>query len=93
MTGNDESRIAQLEQRIEKLESLLKKEVARLDKYNNEAEEGFDHYVTLHSDEHNQISKMVWPAYAKTHPEAINTLIKIDEMLGKPKDGGSDPQP
>jgi thymidylate synthase ThyX len=93
MTGNDETRIAQLEQRIEKLESLLKKEVARLDKYNKEAEKGFDHYVTLHRNEHHELANMIWPAFAKTHPGYVDDLLKFDEILGKPKDDGSDPQP
>jgi hypothetical protein len=88
MTGNEDARIAALEQRIEKLEALLKQEVARLDKYNDEAYEGFDHYVTLHGQEHGELSKMIWASYAKTHPDYVTTLLKLDKIIGKPKDDG-----
>jgi hypothetical protein len=86
-------RIAALEQKVARLEALLTKEVARIDKTVTDLDGGCDEYITRHRNEHNELSKMIWPAYAKTHPEYVVTLLKCDEILGKGSDDGNDPQP
>lgn len=93
MDDENALRIAALEQKVAALEALLTKEVARLDKRITDDDESVGHYIDMHDRHHDELSKMIWPAYAKTHPEYVTTLLKFDEILGKPKDDGSDPQP
>jgi len=93
MTNNHEIRIAELERQIESLQTLLNNADARLNKRIAEQEEGMDYYIELHGREHSKMSKMLWAAYCKTHPEVVGTLIECDKILGHPADDGSDPQP
>jgi len=86
-------KFAKLENEIECLRALLNKEIARLDKRTNDCEDGIGGYIEQHRNEHFELSKMIWAAYTKTHPEYVATLLKCDEILGKSSDDGSDPQP
>lgn len=92
---NDENalRIAALEQQVAALQALLTKEVARLDKRMKDSDEGFEYYADKIDRHHAEIARMLIPAYYKTHPEALATLMECDRILGQPKDDGSDPQP
>jgi hypothetical protein len=92
---NDESalRIAALEQKVAALEALLAQEVARLDKRIQVDQDGVGYYIDKHGRHHAEIARMLIPAYYKTHPEAVATLMECDKILGQPKDDGSDPQP
>ncbi len=92
---NDENalRIAALEQKVAALEALLTKEVARLDKRITDDEEGTCYYIEKHGVEQRELADKVWLSFSKTHPEYFNTLNRCEEILGKPKDDGSDPQP
>jgi len=83
------NRFVELENKI----VSLQREIARLEAYVKDGEGGFDKYVTNHQEKHLEMSRMLWAAYAKTHPEFVTTLLKFDEILGRPKDDGGDPQP
>lgn len=73
-TQNYEKRIAELEAKLEKVQTHFDKEVARLTKKISDCEEGMGYYIEKHGKEHCQLLKMVWPAYYKTCPEYIASL-------------------
>ena len=81
---NDQERIAFLERRIEELEARLAKEIARLDDYDKSFLdlESFEKYVMNHCREHGELSRMIYPAFYKTHPEALSTMLEVENILG-----------
>jgi hypothetical protein len=99
MTASDHERIGILEQRIDELEKLLISEVARLDKANKQAEEGFCAYDDQARSELGQIygfiretDRLARGAFYKTHPEVLRDIISAEKITGASKDDGNDPQ-
>jgi hypothetical protein len=40
-----------------------------------------------------ETDRVAHAAFYKTHPNVLRDIIKAEEITGKPKDDGSDPQP
>jgi len=100
MTESDQARIAILERRIEQLEALLTKEVARLDKMDKSLDEGFEKYFMQELKNQGETNKflretarMARAAFYETHPQALKDLIEAEKITGEWKDGDNDPQP
>jgi hypothetical protein len=100
MAETDQDRIARLEKRIEQLEALLTKDVARVESECKalSADLGFHIDRSFEDDEqfrarYFETDRLARAAFYKTHPEVLRDIIKAEKITGEWKDGRNDPQP